>query len=434
LVGAPVALGVSLNTAMWATTALSLTGTLAGYWFLTRTFLKPYAAAWTAVALPLVFYAPMNGYWLLPNPFNASIPFVFLGLGLVALGTPGACRRKLALGGALLGFAGLLWYGHLLWIVPFACVWGWGRRASFARLVAGAALPALVLIVHVAWVWRAGNLGSARITNAEELDVGERLFAMGRNMITLTGDAALHAAPWWVGALFLPALLVSLLRRPRAGIDGPRVLRALVPFLALCIVYAGLQLTYWRPFSWRYAFLLYSMLLIVIAAARGWTLGGRAVGPITVLALGSVVCAPLMMRYVVEYSRVVQATYEQDVLPLARFIEERTEPDEPVLASTDTWEKALACAVPRPSLVDRNGGTYKYAPATIAGPRWRALERLKKATDRDELLALLEPYDFRFAVVSRRDRAHAGFETLVTSFEAVFEGDTYVVVDLTRLR
>jgi hypothetical protein len=434
LVGVPVALGVSLKTALWATTALSLTGTLAGYWFLARAFLKPYAAAWTAVALPLVFYAPMNGYWLLPNPFNASMPFVFVGLGLLALGTPGACKRKLPLAGAMLGLAGLLWYGHLLWIVPFACVWGWGRRVPFVRLVTGAAFPALVLVFHLGWVWRAGNLGNVGVTSSDAIDLAQRLPAMGRNLLTLTGDAALNEASWWIGALMLPAVCVAFLRRPAGGVDTPRVLRALAPFLFLCIVYAGLRLTYWRPFSWRYAFLLYSTLLIVVGGARGWSVAGRRVGPIGVLGLASLVCAPIMMRYVVEYSRVVDAMYQENVLPIARVIEEHTEPGEPVLASTDTWEKALACAAPRPTLVDRNGGTYKYAPAAIAGPRWRSSERLRGLRDRNEILTLLEPYGFGLAVVSQGDRVHAGFEVLATEFEAVFENGLFVVVDLRQPR
>lgn len=434
LVGTPVALGLSLKSAMWATTSLSLAGTLGSYWFLARAFLKPSRAAWTAVALPLVFYAPMNGYWLLPNPFNASMPFVFAGLALIALGTPGVCTKKLPLGGALLGLAGLLWYGHLLWIVPFALVWGWQRWRALKKLLLGAALPALVLLVHVAWVARAGNLVSSGITSSEPLETSERLGAMLRNLVTLSGDAALADGPWWVGALFLPAVVLAVVRRPAGGVDGARIVRAMAPFLVLCIVYAGLRMTYWRPFSWRYTFVLYSVLLLIVGAGPAVSLAGRRVGLVAVVGLAGLLSAPLMARRAVWWSIQVAQTHETEVLPLAAEVERLTERDEPVLASAETWERTLACAAQRPTLVDRNGGTYKYAPASVAGPRWQVAEMLRTSGDRESLLTALEPYGFRYAIVSTRDRAQPGYAALAMGFELVYEGAPYVIVDLTKPR
>lgn len=438
LVGAPVALGVPLRAAMWSATAVSLAGTLAAFWFLARSFLTPRAAAWAALALPFVFYAPLNGYWLLPNPFNASLPFVFCGLGLLARGASGRPDVRTVAAGALLGLAGLLWYGHLLWVVPLALSLVLSRRAAFARVAAGAAPFALLFVVHLTVVARAGHLASAGVRAAEAAPVGERLLALARNLLTLTGGTALHEGPWWVGTLLLAAVVVALARRPPVSSPSPGArVRALVPLAVLllaCALYAGLRMTYWDPFAWRYTFLAYALLVVAVGAARPWTVAGRALGPVVALGLAGVVSAPYLLRNVVAYSRVVAGQYEREVLPLARALDERTGPDEPVLASTETWERALACAAPRPTLVDRNGGTYKYAPASVAGPRWEAAQRLAATAGRDALLELLAPYGFRYAVVSRRDRSQPGYETLATGFEVVHAGGPYVLVDLTRPR
>jgi hypothetical protein len=445
LVGAPVALGLPVRAAMWAVTPLSLAAGLAAYHRLARAFLRPAPAAWTAAAFPLVVYVPLSGYWLLPNPFNLSVAFVFGGLALLARGTPAGPAtpatpaidggRRLAAAGACLGTAGLLWYAHLLWIVPGTLIWALGRWRAFLRVALGALAPALVLALHAGLLWRAGHLGAAGITGRDPPgSVLERLLALGRNLMSLSGGYALsEVATGWIGPLVGLLLALALVRRERA--DGPpRVLASFAPAFLPALLWAGMKLTFWQEFSWRYAFLLYALALVAVGAARPWRIAGRELGPIAIAGVAGILCGPLWMRLLVEASLSWNERYEREVRPVAAFLERHTSFDEPVFASTETWEAWIAISAPRPTLVDRLGGVFKYAPAKVAGPRWRLLQEIQGMQDAAEIAARLAPYGFRYALIADGDRAQPGFAALAEGFETALESGRAVLVDLTRPR
>jgi hypothetical protein len=240
--------------------------------------------------------------------------------------------------------------------------------------------------------------------------------------------------PWWIGPLLALALVVALLRRPARRVDPAGVLRSVGTTLFACIVWAGLTLTYWEPFSWRYLFLLEALLVVVVAGARPWRVGRASLGPVLVLALVASVCVPRWMTKVVSLSEAASVRQLERIAPVTEFLLVHTAVDEPVFASNETWEQAIAIGAPRPGFVDRNGGTYKYAPEARVAERWRDLQALADLTQVDEVEALLRPYDFRYAVVSVRDRARPGFEALATGFEAKVEAGDYRVVDLRQRR
>jgi hypothetical protein len=140
------------------------------------------------------------------------------------------------------------------------------------------------------------------------------------------------------------------------------------------------------------------------------------------------------MRLLVEASLTWNERYEREVRPVAAFLEQHTSFDEPVFASTDTWEEWVAISAPRPTLVDHLGGVFKYAPAKVAGPRWRLLQEIQGMQDAAEIAARLAPYGFRYALIAEGDRAQPGFAALAKGFETVLESGGAVVVDLTRPR
>jgi len=441
-VGAPVSLGVSAATAMWAAAPLSLAGAFAAYYALARSVLSPGSAAWASAALPAFFFNPSRGYALLPTPFGLSLSCVFLGLALTLRARSAGDRRLLGAGLAL-GAAGLLWYAHLPWIVLFT-LWLVWREPRRLRLLALGALPcALALAFHLAVLAQGGLLSGSAVT-AGGVEGGwlRWLGVVGRNALTLSGSAPLARVPAWIGPLLLALLAVAWWRPARPsgegeGAAGPThgrvdpALWAACACLALLPLLAGHRLTYGEFFLWRYTFVLYALLLVIAASALPFPVGGRRVPVLALAALAAAVWAPgwLLGRHAATVADA--ARFEAETRPVVRFLEAHTTFDEPVFAPFDVWEETIGCCAPRPNLVDRGGGSYKYASAAAVGTRWQDYRSLRGETDPKRAAALLRAYGVRFAVLRRGSKGR-GFATLEKSFETAVETEAYVIVDLGR--
>jgi hypothetical protein len=299
-------------------------------------------------------------------------------------------------------------------------------------LLLGALPCGLVLLFHLAALAREGLLGASGIRGpAVHGGWPDWLALAGKNFLTLSGHLALSEVPCWIGPLLFALLAVSWLRRDRARPwIGPALAAACVALLGFALV-GGRRLTYGEAFLWRYTFVLYALLLLPAAAARPWRLAGREVPALAAAALAAALAVPgwLVARY--QASLVDLRHYEETVRPVQEFLETHTGFDEPVFAPVSIWEEAIACCAPRPNLVDRYGGQYKYAPASVSGPRWHAYSEVRRSRDPAEIAELLAPWGFRYAVVSTHPRA-PGFETLADGFEVVLRTPAYLVVDLRR--
>lgn len=432
-VGAPVALGLSPAAAMWAAAPISLTGTFFAYHRLARTQLEPRAAAWAAVALPLFLYSPARGYALLASPFGLSLGFVFGGLALGLGGLERGNGRRLAAAGLLLGTAGLIWYAHLPWLLLWVLWLAWRQPRRLAPLALGAAPCALLFLLHLGVLAGRGLLGDDAVTSpANQGGWPHWLGLVGRSALSLS-SGSLAETPFWIGPLLLVLMGVAWRRRPARGRLLQPALAAACVALAGVAVVLGARLTYGEFFLWRYGFVLYAVLLLAAAAARPFQLAGRGVPALLAAALAAAVCVPgwLASRY--ENARADQQRYEATVRDVDRFLAEHTDFDEPVFAPFGVWEGAIGCCLPRPNLVDRQGGLYKYASAKLVAQRWSTYHELRRSRDAEQAAALLRPYGFRYAVLRTRSEA-PGFAALSRGFEVVLRNEQYVVVDLSRPR
>jgi len=431
LLGAVMGLGFTTREVMTAVPVVAISASSFMFWCVARHCMEDRSAAWLSLAFPLVFHAPLLGYILLPEPFNSSLALVFAALLSLLWGDASGKRRGVLAAGFLLGLAGLFWYGHLVWVVLFVVLLGFVRRALVAPLVLGGLPAALVLLCHLLSLPEGAVLGGGVLVVSDQWSLGERLLGMARNFLSLSGSAELSSAPWWIGASVL-VLLGSKLARWQEIPRSHHLLLALLASLGACLLWAGLALRYWEPFSWRYASLFWAVALLVAAWRGDLQLGSRslpAVAPLAVLAMVSVSWS----LYPVVHSSVLLAEQHQGSgSDLVAFIEEHTQADEPVFASIATWEHALGCCVPRPNLADRDGGTYKYAPAAVAEPRFADYLAVAEASDPHRLLQILSPYGFRHAVLHRMDLKKPGYLVLASSFPVLFKNDRYLVVALDR--
>lgn len=431
----PVALGAPVVLVMKICSVLVVAFLLGSFHALASAVAGVRRAAWAALALPLFFYASTAGYAFLPTAFNASLGFVFLGLlGLVA-GTRSGSRRACALGGSALGVAGLCWYGHVPWIALAVLGWGFTRRRLLAAAIVGAAPTMLVLLVHVAYVRAIGNGDSAAIVAGETAaSLAERLGGMGRNLLTLSGGFALDGAAVWVG----PALLVLLLAGGLRGRDSDRSaeapLRWSIASSAVLLVAAGLFMTFWSPFSSRYGFVLYATVLVCVASGREWTVARRPVGLLVLAACAAPLSAGNAVLLHLQRSRSFADQYARGGSDVARYLAEHTSVAEPVFASTDTWDRAIGCSLPRANLVARRAGIYNFAPADVVAPRWKDYVELLELSDPAAVRARLAPYGFHRAVVARAEAHVPGLGALARGFTPVLETELYVIVDLDQPR
>lgn len=429
----PVMLGATARTVMWAVTPLALGLAQWAFWWMARAWCAERAAAWTAIALPLVFYAPREGFALLPNPFNASLGLVFLGLGAWSRGSRSENPRQLFGAGLSLGMCGLLWYGHLSWLVISTAVWGWRHRRGFVPLALGASPAALLLVLHLGLLSAGGLLGSSAIVKGAPSEaLMERLAGMGRNLLTLSGGAPLTVDSAWLGLFVLGLAVLALRRRSGQEFDASGVFSSVLLVMVVCLAGAGFWLTFWQPFSWRYAFLAYALVLCFIGTARPWSFGRREIGPIHIASAACFLWAPACLLPMISVSQRIQEKHEATGLDVVRFLESRTSIDEPVFASVDTWDIAIGCCVPRPNLVARNAGSYNFAPGCIALPRWRIYTEIEMESNPTRILDLLRPFGFRYAIVGNADLSKPGFRSLSEAFECALANDEYRIVDLSR--
>jgi hypothetical protein len=119
---------------------------------------------------------------------------------------------------------------------------------------------------------------------------------------------------------------------------------------------------------------------------------------------------------------------------VARFLEQHTQPDEPVFATTETWDRSIGCCVPRPNLVARRGGIYNFAPAEVVAPRWKTYLEVLEQHDPRAVRDALRPYGFRLVVVARDELSRPGLAAVARGFEAVLENGSYLIFDLERPR
>jgi len=422
--------GVPLREVMTCAPALALAATSAAFWLLARTCIEDRPAAWAALALPLVFHAPLFGYILLPEPFNGSLALVFLALALLLRGDRERCPRRLALGGLVLGLAGLCWYGHLVWIAGFVALLAVVRRHVLPAMVVGGLAPSGLLLWHLAALPEGAlSAGGGVLAAGGAESVAVRIPGMLANLLSLSGGADLAAAPWWIGAMVL-ALLASTARRWTVLPDSHQLLAALVVALLLCLAWAGLRLRYWEPFSWRYAMLLWSVVLLLAAWRADLEISSWRLPAAAPLALVALPWLAWSLLPVVGSSARLAEQYEATGRDLSAFVELHTDPGDPVFASIATWEHALGCCTPRPNLADRDGGTYKYAPAAIAQPRFADYQALSEASGTDAVRSILAPYGFQYAVLHRMDLRKPGYLALARGFTIVFNNPDYLVVEL----
>lgn len=432
VLAAPVAAGVTARSVLWAASPIGLALELGSFFWLLRAFVDVRRAAWGALALPFFFYAQRDGFAYLPNPFNASLVLVFLGLGALVRASGNA---KLALaGGFALGCAGLCWYGHLPWMTLAVLAWAVRARKQALWAVAGALPGALFLVLHLAHL-AGGEHGHAIVAATAEEGWSARLAGMGRNLLTLSGGAELAEAPWWLG-LALLALVAAALRRveEREG-HAPALVLFALGSVAVAMLGAGLAMTFWRPFSWRYGFLLYALALAWSARARPFRIGATALPLLAACALAAPWFAGRSALLCLYRSNRFEELVDQGGAEVGRYLAEHTRRDEPVFATPDTWDRAIGPIEPRPSLVARNGGIYNFAPPGYVAPRWSAYQALLAATTPDAALEALAPYGFGHAVLARDELGKArGLNALATGFEARLETERYLVVDLRARR
>lgn len=428
------ALGASpVEVLRWTTPVL--VAALGWSWLrLQRALFDPVPAAWGALALPLFLYAPTAGFAFLPNPFNASLPLAFLGLSLLvedARDDVPPARWRLPAGGAVLGVAGLLWYGHLPWLVALVALRAI-RQPRGAIAVAAGALPcAIVLIAHLARLEHALTPG---IAASEAPAWGERLPGMLRNLFTLSGPAALDAAPSWIGPALILVVAWSVWRREPSPAAHAWPVTWTLPLVGACLVFAGVRMQFWLPFSWRYGFLLFALALALAGRARTFAIGPWLVTPAALAALAAPWWAANSALERLNVSRLSRERFSEGPDRIASYLRAHTRRDEPVFASVDTWDLAIGCAEARPNLVARSGGVYNFAPAEFVAPRWAAYQELLAAPDAASARSLLAPYGFRLAVISEKDRAQPGLAALAEGFESVLDAGVYRIVDLERPR
>lgn len=432
----PVVLGASLFWVMWAVSPLVLVLLGSSFAWMLRAFVDARRAVWGALALPFFFYAPSEGFAYLPNPFNASLAAVFLGLGACFRAErTGKVRWALAGGGAL-GLAGITWYGHLPWITAAVIVWGLRARRSALWTVLGASPAALVLGVHLLRLSGTGRgRGAAIVESGASEELAERAAGVLRNLTTLSGSAPLAGSAWWLGPTLLLLLMVAWRSNRGSSERAPSLLLSSMVLVGLALLGAGFLMTFWRPFSWRYGFLFYALALAFAARSRPFRWGRWSLPALAACAAIAPWFAGRGALLCLTRSRVFAENQAEGGAEVGRFLAERTRSDEPVFASNDTWDRVVGGNVPRPGLVARNGGIYNFAPADVVAPRWRAYQETLAATDADVVMSALAPYGFRYAVVGRDEAERTpGLGVVARSFERVLETPRYWIVDLSRRR
>ena len=426
----PVALGVEARTVLWATSPLLLALELWGCFWCARALVDARRAAWAALALPCFFYAQRDGFAYLPNPFNASLALVFLGLGAL-LRAGRSERRSLALaGGFALGCAGLCWYGHVPWITLAVLAFGLRERKVALWAVAGALPCALFLGGHLAAL-PGGEQASAIVASTAEEGWSARLWGMGRNLLTLSGGAELSDAPWWLGLLLLALVAAAFARREAPAAPSASLIPIAIVSVSFAMIAAGLAMTFWRPFSWRYGFLLYALVLLWSARAAPYRFGVALVPLLAVPASLAPWFAGRSALLCLYRSHRYEELVRGGGAAVGAHLAAHTRRDEPVFASPDTWDRAIGPIEPRPNLVARNGGIYNFAPEALVAPRWSAYQALLAASTPEDALAALAPYGFGLAVLAHDELAKApGLDVLATHFKPVLETERYRIVDL----
>jgi hypothetical protein len=420
----PVRAGAPLRDVMTAISAVAFVGTSVSFWWAARARLDPTRAAWAALALPLFFHAPTRAYMLLPDPSNLSWLFLFAGLGLLLRSEtrPGVASIG---AGAVFGAAGLIWYGHLPHLAILVLLLLVSHPKLAIRVAAGALPFALVFAIHLLAVSDAPG-GEAIVAEGGE-PLTDRLAAMIRNVLGLSGGAAWSEIPWWIGVLGI-AMSVSQWKflRSNLGIVLPRLTLA----MGVCLFGSGLLFRYWEPFAWRYAYLFWVLLMLSAAAARPWRLAGRRIPATAIAAVLAVVLVPRWWLPVAWETERLSTAFEESGEQVAAFLEENTDFDEPVFASVATWEYAIGCCVPRPNLVGRGEGIHNYVPASVVGTRYRDYLAVVSGSSATENAAILAPYGFRYAVIHVRDTDRPGLAALAAGFEVRVLTAEYLVVDL----
>lgn len=431
-----VAAGVPLRAVLFATSPIVLVLETWSFYRLLRVFADARSAAWGALALPFAFYAAFEGFAFLPNPFNASLVLAFVGLGAVARAERSTGRALAVVGGLALGVAALIWYGHWPWIGASLAVLAWKRRALATNVALGMLPCALVLAIHLTILASASSTDASAIASAAAPeDLATRLEGMGRNLLTLSGGARFDDAPWWIGPVVL-GLCAHAWLRPRSAPRGfPEVLAIACVVVPICLALAGLRMTFWRPFSWRYGFLLFALLVAFACTARELRIGRTLVPAVAVAALLAPWSVGRGLLACLQRSRAYVELHEHGGAAVARYIAEHVPLEEPVFASADTWDRAIGPLEPRPNLVARNGGLYNFAPAGVVAPRWSAYQDVLATDDPERARELLAPYGFHLAVVGTDEaRKQPGLAALLRGFEPVLETDAFVIVDLERAK
>jgi hypothetical protein len=293
-----------------------------------------------------------------------------------------------------------------------------------------------VLVAHLASLPPAGDAATSAILRPTEGDeLAARFVGLARNLMTLSGSAALPEAAWWIGPTLLAGAVAALARPRNDGADGgrrfPVLLVLALALTAACLLAATWRMTFWRPFSWRYGFLLFALVLAFATTARPFLVAGRRIPFVALPALAAPWMAGAGALACLVRSHAYVELHAAGGAEVGRFLVERTGPDEPVFATPDTWDRVVAPLAPRPNLVARNGGLYNFAPADVVAPRWTAYEQALAAGSAGEAREALRPFGARLAVLAREELArHAGLAALAGGFDVVLENARYVVVDL----
>ena len=177
-----------------------------------------------------------------------------------------------------------------------------------------------------------------------------------------------------------------------------------------------------------------ALLLACAASAREWTVARRPVGLLVFAACAAPLSASSAVLLHLQRSRAFADQYARGGAQVAQYLGEHTQVAEPVFASTDTWDRAIGCSLPRANLVARRAGIYNFAPADVVAPRWKDYVELLELDDPAAVRARLAPYGFHRAVVARAETRVPGLGALVRGFEPVLETELYVIVDLDRPR
>ncbi|TAL09589.1 MAG: hypothetical protein EPO00_05705 [Chloroflexota bacterium] len=279
----------------------------------------------TAVFLPLVFHSALPDSTI---PFAALVLVACLLAGRIARDPGGmrlADRRVLALG-LTLGLAALT-RNEAVWLaVGWAMVaWGIsaGSRAAWVRLVAAAAVPAMIVFAPWAvrdWIVFGNPLPGQALTNALSLK-GTDIFAWGDpptldrylaaglpTLLALRWEGFVHNLVSVLLVTGLPITAIGMLALP--GTWRASALRLLVVFSILAFATTTLLFpvaTTWGTFLHASAAVLVLLvvaalvgldrLIAAIGARRGWTRPVAWLGPFMTVAAGALFTVALIPSF-----------------------------------------------------------------------------------------------------------------------------------------